>query len=194
MVELVTTRTITASLVNDREGVMRDLDSLADSASKLWNVARWTIARIWNSTGEIPDEGLLKKYLKTKRVWRNLNAQSSQAIVEELADAFQSWYKQDDPDANPPGYRKHIDRRQRSTVTFKEDGFKLNTDHQQVRLSKGKNLNDGRSDFILCEYETGPDADLTDVERVQQVRAVWNNHHWELHFVCKVAINTCLVR
>jgi putative transposase len=188
MVNLVTTRTITAALTNDRDGVVRDLDSLARSGSKIWNVARWTADRIWDETGEIPEEGPLKSYMKNQACWKDLNAQSSQAIVEELAGAFQSWYEQDDSDANPPGYRKHGDQRPRSTITFKEDGFKLDTKHQQVRLSKGKNLKDGWSDFILCEYDTGPDADLTSVEDVQQVRLVWTSDHWELHFVCKVAI------
>ncbi len=186
---LVTTRTITAALTNDREGVVRDLDSLARSGSKIWNVARWTAGRIWDHTGEIPDEGPLKSYMKNQQCWKDLNAQSSQAIVEELAGAFQSWFEQNDPDANPPGYRKDGDERPRSTVTFKEDGFKLDTKHQQVRLSKGKNLKDDWSDFILCEYDTGPDTDLTDVEDVQQVRTVWNGDQWELHFVCKVSID-----
>jgi len=189
MVNLVATRTITAALTNDREGVVRDLDSLARSGSKIWNVARWTADRIWDHTGEIPDEGPLKSYMKNQACWKDLNSQSSQAIVEELSGAFQSWFEKDDPDANPPGYRKHGDERPRSTVTFKEDGFKLDTKHQQVRLSKGKNLKDGWTDFILCEYDTGPDADLTDVEDVQQVRIVWTGEQWELHFVCKVAIN-----
>ncbi|WP_397541133.1 RNA-guided endonuclease InsQ/TnpB family protein [Salinarchaeum sp. IM2453] len=186
---LVTTRTITATLTNDREGVVRELDSLGRSGSKIWNVARWTISRIWDHTGEIPDEGPLKSYMKTQGYWKDLNAQSSQAIVEELSGAFQSWFQQDDPDANPPGYRKHGDQRPRSTITFKEDGFKLDTKHQQVRLSKGKNLKDGWADFVLCEYDTGPDASLAGVEDVQQVRAVWADDHWELHFVCNVAIN-----
>ncbi len=186
---LVTTRTITAILTNDREGVVRELDSLGCSGSKIWNVARWTISRIWDHTGEIPDEGPLKSYMKTQDCWKDLNAQSSQAIVEELSGAFQSWFQQDDPDANPPGYRKHGDQRPRSTIIFKEDGFKLDTKHQQVRLSKGKNLKDGWADFILCEYDTGPDASLAGVEDVQQVRAVWTGDHWELHFVCKVTID-----
>jgi putative transposase len=188
-VNLVTTRTITASLTNDREGVVRELDSLGRSGSKIWNVARWTIGRIWDHTGEIPGEGPLKSYMKHQDCWKDLNAQSSQAIVEELAGAFQSWFEQDGPDANPPGYRKHGDQRPRSTITFKEDGFRLDTNHQQVRLSKGKNLKDSWADFILCEYDTGPDADLTTVEEVQQVRAVWTGQQWELHFVCKVAID-----
>jgi putative transposase len=97
-VNLVTTRTITAALTNDREGVVRDLDSLARSGSKLWNVARWTAGRIWDHTGEIPDEGPLKSYMTNQPCWKDLNAQSSQAIVEELAGAFQSWFEQDDPD------------------------------------------------------------------------------------------------
>ncbi|MFB6133072.1 MAG: RNA-guided endonuclease InsQ/TnpB family protein, partial [Halanaeroarchaeum sp.] len=189
MVNLVTTRTFTASLTNDREGIVRDLDSLARSGSKIWNVARWTISRIWGFTGEIPDGGPLKSYMKNQECWKDLNAQSSQAIVEELSGAFQSWFEQDDPDANPPGYRKHGEDRPRSTITFKEDGFKLDTTHQQVRLSKGENQKDGWADFILCEYDTGPAVDLTEVKDVRQVRAVWNGHEWELHFVCKVTID-----
>jgi putative transposase len=189
-VNLVTTRTITATLTNDRDGVVQDLDSLARSGSKIWNVARWTAGRIWDATGEIPEEGPLKSYMTNQPCWKDLNAQSSQAIVEELAGAFQSWFEQDDPDANPPGYRKDGDHRPRSTITFKEDGFKLDTKHRQVRLSKGKNLKDGWSDFVLCEYDTGSNADLTAVEDVQQVRLVWNGDHWELHFVCKVVIDT----
>jgi len=189
-VNLVTTRTITASLTNDREGVVRDLDSLARSGSKIWNVARWTIDRIWNATGTIPDKGTLQSYMKKQPCWEDLNSQSGQAIVEELSGAFQSWFKQDNPGANPPGYRKDGDKRPRSTITFKQGGFKLDTKHQQVRLSKGENLRDSWGDFTLCEYEIGQDNDLTDVENVQQVRAVWNGEQWELHFVCKIAIDT----
>ena len=93
---LVTTRTITAALTNDRKGVVCGLDSLARSGSKIWNVARWTAGRIRDHTGEIPDDGPLKSYMKTQACWKDLNAQSSQAIVEELAGAFQSWFEQDD--------------------------------------------------------------------------------------------------
>ena len=35
-----------------------------------------------------------------------------------------------------------------------------------------------------------PDVDLSEVESVQNVRAVWNGDEWELHFVCKVALET----
>lgn len=41
---------------------------------------------------------------------------------------------------------------------------------------------------MLCEYQTRPDVDLSTVENVQQVRAVWTDDEWELHFVCKVEI------
>ena len=78
--------------------------------------------------------------MKNQACWKDLNSQSSQAIVEELAGAFQSWFDQDDPDANPPGYRKDGDERLRSTVTFKEDGFKLDTKHQQVLSFREANM------------------------------------------------------
>ncbi len=106
-----------------------------------------------------------------------------------MAEAFGSWYalrRNNDEKANPPGYRKHGDDHPRSTVTFKEDGFKHDPDHSQIRLSKGRNLKDGRQDFILCECATDPDVA---VQNVQQVRAVWTGSEWELHIVCTVEID-----
>jgi putative transposase len=60
-----------------------------------------------------------------------------------LAEAFDSWYahrENGNEDANPSGYRKHGDDHPRSTVTFKEDGFNHDPDHNRIRLSKGANL------------------------------------------------------
>jgi putative transposase len=81
-VNLITTRIITATLTDDGEGVMCDLDSLARSGSKIWNVARWTAGRIWEETGDIPDEGPRKSDMRNQLCWRDLNAQSSQVIIE----------------------------------------------------------------------------------------------------------------
>ena len=147
------TRTSVGSIQNHQQ-VCDGLDSLGDSASKIWNVARWTADRIWNQTGEIPDGGVLKAYMKNHAYWKDLNAQSSQKVIEELSDAFQSWFdlRQTDPKANPPDYRKHGDTRPRSTVTFKSDGFKHDPENNRVRLSKGSNLKEHFSDFLLCEY------------------------------------------
>jgi len=185
------TRTYIGSIQNQRQ-VQSGLDSLGDSASKIWNVARWTADRIWDETGKIPDVSVLKAYMKNQACWKDLNAQSSQKVIEELSDAFQSWFdlRQKDDTANPPGYRKHGDERPRSTVTFKEDGFKHDPDNNRVRLSKGSNLKGYWSDFLLCEYQTRPDVDLSEVNSVQNVRAVWNGDEWELHFVCKVKLKT----
>jgi len=184
------TRTYIGSIQNQRQ-VQSGLDSLGDSASKIWNVARWTADRIWDETGKIPDVSVLKAYMKNQACWKDLNAQSSQKVIEELSDAFQSWFdlRQKDDTANPPGYRKHGDERPRSTVTFK-DGFKHDPDNNRVRLSKGSNLKGYWSDFLLCEYQTRPDVDLSEVNSVQNVRAVWNGDEWELHFVCKVKLKT----
>ncbi|ERH00253.1 MAG: transposase, partial [Haloquadratum sp. J07HQX50] len=90
--------------------------------------------------------------------------------------------------SNPPGYRKHGDEHPRSTVTFKAAGFQLDTESQRVRLSQGDNTKDYWSDFIPCKYKTRPDVDLSTVESVQQLRAVWTGDEWELHIVCKVEI------
>ena len=130
--------------------------------------------------------------MKNQPCWKDLNAQSSQKVIEELSDAFQSWFdlRHKFDEANPPGYRKHGDTRPKSTVTFKEDGFKHDPENNRVRLSKGANLKEYWSDFLLCEYQTRPDVDLSEVNSVQNVRAVWNGDEWELHFVCKVEVET----
>lgn len=70
-------------------------------------------------------------------------------------------------------------------MTWKKRAIKHDTKHGQLRLSKGFNLKEGRSDFILAEYKTRPDVEA---ENIQQVRAVWNGDEWELHLVCKKEI------
>jgi putative transposase len=191
MAKRVVTRTYTASISNQQQ-VSDDLDSLGFAASKLWNVGRWTISRVWDEIDYIPEHDELTAYLKSHERYADLHSQSSQRVLQELAEAFNGWYgkrRNGDTRANPPGYRKHGDEHPRSTITFKNKGFKLNTQYNRVRLSKGSNLKNYWSDFILCEYQTRPDVDLSTVENVQQVRAVWTGDEWELHFVCKVEID-----
>ncbi|KKF39750.1 transposase [Halorubrum saccharovorum] len=188
MAKKVVTRTYTASIRNQSR-VSDDLDALGFAASKLWNVGRWTCSRIWDEIDYIPNHNELTTYLKNHERYDDLHSQSSQRVLQELAEAFNGWYgkrQNGDARANPPGYRKHGDEHPRSTVTFKAAGFKLDTQHDRVRLSQGSNLKEYWSDFILCKFQTRPDVDLSAVENVQQVRAVWTDEEWELHFVCKV--------
>ncbi len=192
MAKQVVTRTYKASIQNQPQ-VSDDLDSLGFAASKLWNVGRWTVDRIWSEIGYIPGHNELTAYLKNHERYDDLHSQSSQRVLQELAEAFGGWYgkrRNGDMRANPPGYRKRGDKHPRSTITFKAAGFKLDTQYNRVRLSKGSNLKDNFSDFILCEYQTRPDVDLSTVESVQQVRAVWTGYEWELHIVCKVEVET----
>ncbi|MEF8829007.1 MAG: transposase [Haloarcula sp.] len=184
MANRTVTRTHIASIRNQRQ-VRDDLDLLGFAASKLWNVARWTAERVWSETGHIPGHTELSSYLKSHERYADLNAQSSQRVIQELAEAFKSWYghrQNGNQSANPPAYRKHGDQHPRSTVTFKEDGFKHDPENGRVRLSKGRNLKESWSDFILCEYEANPDVDI---ENVQQVRAVYDRDEWRLHIVCR---------
>jgi putative transposase len=184
MVNQTVTRTYRASIRNQQQ-VRDGLDELGFAASKLWNVARWTVGRVWEACGQIPDDGVLKSYLKTHERYADLNAQSSQATLEELAEAFGSWYghrRNGNETANPPGYRKHNDEHPRSTITFKEDGFKHDAKNGYIRLSKGRNTKHYWTDFILCAYDADPDATI---ENVQQVRAVYEHGEWRLHIVCK---------
>ncbi|WP_193309869.1 RNA-guided endonuclease TnpB family protein [Halorubrum halophilum] len=191
MAKQVVTRTYTASIRNQSQ-VRDDLDALGFAASKLWNVGRWVCDRVWSEIRHTPDHTELTAYLKSHERYDDLHSQSSQRVLQELAEAFKSWYgkrQNGDERANPPTYRKHDDKHPRSTVTFKAAGFKLDTKYNRVRLSKGSNLKEYWSDFILCEFQTRPDVNLSTIENVQQVRAVWTGDEWELHFVCKVEVD-----
>jgi putative transposase len=190
MAHRTVTRTHRARLCNYSQ-VRDHLDSLGFAASKLWNVGRWTAHRIWTACGQLPDEGVLKTYLKTHDRYVDLHSQSSQRVLEELAEAFGSWksHRQNgNQNANPPGYRKHNGEHPHSTVTFKQQGFKHDTENQRLRLSKGKNFKAHRSDFILCEYDVIGEPSTT-IENVQQVRAVYERGLWRLHIVCRHEID-----
>jgi putative transposase len=69
--------------IRNHQQVRDDLDSLGFAASKRWNVARWTCDRIWSETGTVPGDGTRKAYLKNHERYADLNAQSSQAVLEE---------------------------------------------------------------------------------------------------------------
>ncbi|WP_435079107.1 RNA-guided endonuclease InsQ/TnpB family protein [Halococcus sp. AFM35] len=178
------THTHRASIRNQRQ-VRDGLDTLGFAAAKLWNVARYTVGRVWDACGQIPDGSALKSYLKSHERYADLNAQSSQQVLEELDEAFRGWYghrNNGNERANPPGYRKNGDDHPRATVTFKEDGFKHDAKNGYIRLSKGRNTKEHWSDFILCAYESDPDVTI---ENVQVVRAVFERGEWRLHIVCR---------
>ena len=86
--------------------VADDLDRHGWSASKLWNVANHHSREVWEETGEIPDHSDLKDELKDHTNYDGLHSQSSQRVLEELAEAFNAWYGSNDERDNPPGYRK----------------------------------------------------------------------------------------
>ncbi len=195
-------RTHRAKICNHSQ-VVDSLDRHGWSASKLWNVANYYSREVWGETGEIPDHGDLKDELKGHDKFQGLHSQSSQRVLEELAEAFNSWYgkRKSDSRSNPPGYRKKnyyddLGRRvheehPRSTVTWKQNGIRHDTRNNRVRLSKGANHKEDpkAGEYILVEYETRPGVT---VQNLQQVRAVYDKvtERWELHFVCKDEIET----
>ncbi len=92
---LETTRTHVARITNHSQ-VRDDLNQCGFSASKLWNVGRYYIQGRWDEDGEIPDEAELKSELKHHERYSDLHSQSSQRVLEELAEAFTGWYNSDD--------------------------------------------------------------------------------------------------
>ena len=195
-------RTHRAKILNHSQ-VTEMLDRHGWSASKLWNVANYHSRDVWEETGEIPDHGDLKHALKGHSKYKGLHSQSSQRVLEELAEAFNSWdeKRKSDNRANPPGYRKKNyyddqgrrvhEEHPRSTVTWKQNGIKHDTKNNRVRLSRGANHKEHPKawEYMLVEYETRPGVT---VENLQQVRAVYDTakRRWELHLVCKDEIET----
>ncbi|EMA51090.1 RNA-guided endonuclease InsQ/TnpB family protein [Halococcus thailandensis] len=189
-------RTHRATITNHSQ-VSDDLDRCGWSVSKLWNVGLYHIQTEWDTTGEIPGEGDLKSELKGHEKYTDLQSQSSQRVLEELAEAFHSWYGSSDTRDNPPGFRKRNyydedgnlvhEEHPRSTVTWKQKGIRHDTENDRLRLSKGFNHKESRDDYILCEYDTRDDVAI---ENVQQVRAVYEHGEWRLHIVCKHEIET----
>ena len=141
--------------------------------------------------------------MKGHTKYKGLHSQSSQRVLEELAEAFNSWYgkRKSDSRANPPGYRKkkYYDQQgrlvhkehPRSTVTWKQNGIKHDAKNNRIRLSKGANHKEHPKawEYILVEYQTRPGVT---VENLQQVRAVYDKAkgRWELHLICKDEIET----
>ncbi|WP_226479516.1 RNA-guided endonuclease InsQ/TnpB family protein [Natrinema amylolyticum] len=195
-------RTHRANILNHAQ-VEEPLDWHGWSASKLWNVANYHSRNVWKDTGEIPDHGELKDELKGHTKYKGLHSQSSQRVLEELAESFNSWKekRKSDNRANPPGYRKKNyydsqgrrvhEEHPRSTVTWKQNGIRHDATNNRVRLSKGANHKEHPKawEYILVEYETQPGVS---VENLQQVRAVYDKakERWELHLVCKNEIET----
>jgi putative transposase len=143
-------RTHRAKILNHTQ-VAEMLDQHGWSASKLWNVENYHSRQVWDDTGKIPDHGDLKDELKTHPNYKGLHSQSSQRVLEELAEAFNSWHgkRKSDNRANPPGYRKKNyydndgnrvhEEHPRSTVTWKQNGIRHDTKNNRARLSKGAN-------------------------------------------------------
>ncbi|ESS07931.1 MAG: transposase, IS605 OrfB family, central region [uncultured archaeon A07HN63] len=193
-----TTRRTHVCRIQNHSQVANALNRHGWSASKLWNVANYYARQQWDETGEVPDETQLKRELKTHPTYNGLHSQSSQKVLEELSEAFSSWFGSDDDRDNPPGYRKRNyydsddnrvhEEHPRSTVTWKQRGIRHDTKHDKLRLSKGSAHKQGH-DFILCEYDAPPEIELTNI---QQVRAVRNTtkDRWDLHVVCKHEIAT----
>jgi|GEM_PF-5520037 len=137
---MATTRRTHVCRIQNHSQVVDALDRHGWSASKLWNVANYYARQQWDETGEIPDEDELKTHSK----YNGLHSQSSQNVLEELSEAFGSWYGSDDDRDTPPGYRKenHYDdhgnrvheEHPRSTITWRTNGIRHDDRHDRLRL------------------------------------------------------------
>jgi len=86
MAKQVITRTYTASIRNQKQ-VSDDLDSLGFSASKLWNVGRWTCDRVWSEIGAISPV-----ITNSPRTSRATNATMT-CILSQVSESFKNSLK-----------------------------------------------------------------------------------------------------
>jgi putative transposase len=141
--------------------VSDDLNQVGFAAPKLWNVGRYYAQEQLDETGEIPNNGELKSELKGHERYTNLHSQSSQRVLEELAEAFNGWFakrRNGDDRVRPYRYRKRGDSHPRSTVSFKAAGFKHDAQYPGVRLSKGRNLKETARTSFFANMSYGPTA------------------------------------
>lgn len=186
-------RTEKCEILNHSQ-VVGDIDELSVSVCKLWNVARYKCEQVWKKTDEIPSESELKSELKDHEKYRELHSQTAQNVIEELWNAFESWFKKrkNDESANPPDYRKRNGKYPKVSVTFKRSAIRHDTKNGRLKLSNGV----GNS-TLLIEYQSRPEIDLG---RIQAARLVWNGIRWQVHIIHRKEIepeqsgeNTCAI-
>ncbi|KXB00482.1 hypothetical protein AKJ48_01285 [candidate division MSBL1 archaeon SCGC-AAA261O19] len=155
--------------------VVDRIDELSISVCKLWNVARYKCEREWRKTGKIPSESKLKSKLKEHRRYRELHSQTAQNVIEELWNAFKSWFekRKNDSKARPPGYRRKNGRYPKASVTFKKSAICHDKKNKRLKLSNGR-----ENSSLLVEYKSRPEVDL---DRIQVVRLAWNGDRWQIH-------------
>ncbi len=138
--DIQTMTVVGKALVTD-DSTALSLGLLGFSATKLWSTAVWLTRNVWMATGKILTYPGLDIALKQEHpLWyHRLHSQSSQAILEELRQSYQSWFalrNKGDRKANPPGFRKT----DLSTVTFKQSAVTWNARTSTVRLSIPKDI------------------------------------------------------
>jgi len=101
------------------------LDCRRENERRFGTSQRWTVDRIFRDvTGAA--RVVVHRFGGERRLcWKDLSIFHRSKHRRTLT-LQQSWFdlRHKFDEANPPGYRKHGDTRPRSTVTFKEDGFK----------------------------------------------------------------------
>jgi hypothetical protein len=55
------------------KGGILSLNQDSFAASKLWNAGRWTLSRVWDAIGHVPDVDELCSYLKTHDRYGDVN-------------------------------------------------------------------------------------------------------------------------
>ena len=183
----VQTMTVVGKALVTDDSTALSLGLLGFSATKLWNTAVWHTRNVWMATGKILTYPELDIALKQEHpLWyRRLHSQSSQAILEELRQSYQSWFalrKKGDRKSNPPGFRRKADL---STVTFKQRAVTWNERTSTVRLSIPKDIYGKQFLFLKLRLPNG--TRLTE-DYVQIGRLVHDKGMWFVHLVYTITL------
>jgi putative transposase len=130
--------------INSNEEQAKILSELSFFATKLYNTDNYMRRDAWNKTGKIPNWYEQKKVLNQNHWYKLLPSQTSQAIVKNLQDNYNSWFikRKTDSNANPPMFRK---KTKLSPLCFYQqfslDGNKLRLAMSR-KYSKERNINE----------------------------------------------------
>jgi len=155
------------------------LQKLGFYATKLYNTDNYIRREEWDKTGKIPNWYEQYKRLKENQWFKLLPAQTAQAVIKNLQDAYVSWFKlrKTDKNARPPRFRK---KNRLSPITF----------YQQFKIEDGT-LTFGMSRKF--RKETGVNKlsfkinDWREIEGIPKMcNIIFQDNKWMAHIVYEI--------
>lgn len=107
------------------------------AATRIWNACVWESREAKKAEGRWPSEAELKAKFKTFVVWKELAAQSAQAVVEEYFEAVRAYRRHranGHAEQRPPGFKPKQSLR---TITWKKQSISLQDGMLTLKFRRG---------------------------------------------------------